>query len=191
MMNIFLYLSFYSYFTYAMHTLNLKSIEGESSYSCFEKDSPPVDANEIFEDQCVDKHGNKYPSDAVLTSCCHCIMYTCTFSNSYQNRKLAAWKTTISDQCCIHCNGTVFKPDSLIDTVTKDDDCSTIETSYCRIIPNTDKATIEKEYKYKKCCIDNKGDIQKQLLNMVCTTSQQHLNNNPTTLVLHNMVKFT
>ena len=46
------------------------------------------------------------------------------------------WNTTVSDQCCLHCNGTVFKSDSLIDTVTMEDDCKTIETSFCRLLPS-------------------------------------------------------
>ena len=58
----------------AINLFLLRYNEQQSGYTCFEKDSPPVDADEMFEDQCVDKHGNKYPPGAVLTSCCHCIM---------------------------------------------------------------------------------------------------------------------
>ena len=52
----------------------LFDLQESSSYSCFEKDSPPVETDALFEDQCVDKHGNKYKSESVLTSCCHCLM---------------------------------------------------------------------------------------------------------------------
>ena len=50
------------------------SEEEVSPYTCFEKDSPPVDTEEIFEDHCVDNHGNKYQADSVLTTCCQCLM---------------------------------------------------------------------------------------------------------------------
>ena len=49
--------------------------DGETlPYSCFEKDSVPVDTDDIFEDQCVDKTGNKFDEGSSLTSCCQCIM---------------------------------------------------------------------------------------------------------------------
>ena len=62
--------------------------------------------------------------------------YTCTYTDSYQNKRVFAWNTTVSDECCLHCNGTVFKPDSLVNTVKMEDDCKTIESSYCRILPS-------------------------------------------------------
>ena len=46
----------------------------------FEKDSSPVDWEEIFrveEDdhyQCEDLHGNKYQEGDTVTSCCECLM---------------------------------------------------------------------------------------------------------------------
>merc|ERR1719450_154062 len=141
-----------------VHTYNLQISEEElPSYSCFEKDSPPVDIDEIFEDHCVDNMANEYNDASVLTSCCHCLLYTCTFITSFQNKTLYFWNTTVSDQCCLHCNGTVFKSDSLIDKVYLQDECKTIESSFCRILPDYNHATIEKHLEYEKCCNDNTG----------------------------------
>ena len=55
--------------------INDRLLETETSpFTCFEKDSVPVDTEEIFEDQCVDDQGNKYQTGSKLTSCCHCLM---------------------------------------------------------------------------------------------------------------------
>ena len=56
--------------------------------------------------------------------------------DTYLSTKMFAWNTTVSDQCCLHCNGTVFKPDLLVDSVNMMDECNTIESSYCRLLPS-------------------------------------------------------
>jgi len=65
------------------------------------------------------------------------------------------WSTTVSDNCCLHCNNTVYKADTVINTVTLKDKCDTEETSVCRKIPGLEKAKIETEFRYGVCCNDD------------------------------------
>ena len=52
-----------------------------------------------------------------------------------KDKYYAYWSTTVSDSCCLHCNNTVYKADTVINTVTLKDKCETEETSVCRKIP--------------------------------------------------------
>ena len=85
------------------------------------------------------------------------LRYTCSLSDEYKNKEVYFWNTTVSSNCCTHCNGTVYKADAVIDSVEHEDDCKTIETSVCRIIPSLDMAKIETEILYKECCHDATG----------------------------------
>ena len=38
----------------------------------------------------------------------------------------------MSEYCCLHCDGTVYKADTIIETVVEKDECGTIKTSVCR-----------------------------------------------------------
>ena len=83
------------------------------------------------------------------------------------------WNTSVSDHCCHHCDGVVYKADAVIDTIQHKDECQTIETSVCRTIPGLlfnqllhktisylegfDKASEETEFSYKNCCNDETG----------------------------------
>ena len=84
------------------------------------------------------------------------------------------WNTSVSDHCCHHCDGVVYKADTIIDTIQHEDECQTVETSVCRILPGIpgllfsylitislsegfDKATEEIEFAYKNCCNDETG----------------------------------
>merc|ERR1719450_226061 len=163
MMNIFIIFSSILYFIPGTFCISLNfnqfrlSDAETSSFACFEKDTVPVDNEEIFEDQCVDDQGNKYSIGSSLSSCCHCIIYTCNNFGTFQNNNLLFWNTTVSDTCCLSCDGTVYKADEVIDVIENDDECQSIETSICRILPGFEHATIEKEYNYKSCCNDNTG----------------------------------
>ena len=39
---------------------------------------------------------------------------------------------SISEHCCLHCDGTVYKADTVIETVVEKDECGTTKTSVCR-----------------------------------------------------------
>ena len=108
-----------------------------------------MDTEQAYEGQCEDVHGNKYPEGFAKTSCCECLMlvylvirllmlrncttfyfsYTCNMFETY-----LMWNTSVSDRCCHHCDGVVYKADSVIDTVQHDDECQTVETLVCRIL---------------------------------------------------------
>ena len=45
------------------------------------------------------------------------------------------WNVSVSDHCCQHCDGVVYKADSVIETVFHQDECETVESSICRILP--------------------------------------------------------
>ena len=45
------------------------------------------------------------------------------------------WNTSVSDHCCHNCDDVVYKADAVIDTIHHKDDCQTVETSVCRILP--------------------------------------------------------
>jgi len=104
----------------------------QPNYNCFEKDHEPVDVEKVFEDHCEDNFGNIHNEFANLTSCCECIRYECVLLGDLLEQKYFYWNKTISDQCCLHCDGTVYKADTIIETVVEEDDCGTIKTSICR-----------------------------------------------------------
>ena len=88
------------------------------------------------------------------------------------------WNTSVSDHCCHHCDGVVYKADSVIDAIHHEDKCQTIETLVCRILPGLysckcmeykkcanlamtghQKALEESMFSYKDCCNDERGSI--------------------------------
>ena len=46
--------------------------------------------------------------------------------------KFFYWNKTVSEHCCLHCDGTVYKADSVVESLVKEDECGTIMTSVCR-----------------------------------------------------------
>ena len=87
-----------------------------------------------------------------------------------------SWNTTISDNCCLGCDGKVHKADSVIKEIPHEDECLSVESSICRRIPGKycqiqvsipkslictylgeEKAKIEVEYTYRNCCTDGTG----------------------------------
>ena len=58
--------------------------------------------------------------------------YTCQYIGNILDENWYFWNKTVSEHCCLHCDGTVYKADTIIDTVVEDDDCGTIKTSVCR-----------------------------------------------------------
>ena len=61
--------------------------------------------------------------------------YTCTYVGNHQGYKMHSWNTTVSDHCCLGCDGTVYKADSVIQETSHEDECRSVETSICRRIP--------------------------------------------------------
>ena len=61
--------------------------------------------------------------------------YECTHFDELLGRKLYFWNTTVSESCCVTCNGTVVPENTKIDTEHVDDECLTVKTSVCRTIP--------------------------------------------------------
>ena len=103
--------------------------------------------------------------------------YTCTYVGDHQGSKMYSWNTTISDHCCLGCDGRVHKADSVIKEIPHEDECLSVETSICRRIPGKyistfkpksqsqfldlylgeEKAKIEVEYTFRNCCNDGSG----------------------------------
>ena len=52
-----------------------------------------------------------------------------------RNEFYVFWNTTVSDNCCLYCNNTVYKADTVIDTTKLEDKCESEETHVCRKIP--------------------------------------------------------
>ena len=61
--------------------------------------------------------------------------YTCTFYDTVHEKKLFFWNTTVSENCCVSCNMTVYKHNSVISSSELKDECQTTELSICRILP--------------------------------------------------------
>ena len=100
--------------------------------------------------------------------------YQCTYLDK---TKVLYWRTSVSDHCCLACTNTVYKAETVIDTIELDDKCKSIETQTCRKLPGSfhrdnylvimytnktfsagnEKAKIESEFNYKACCNDNTG----------------------------------
>ena len=38
------------------------------------------------------------------------------------------WAKNVSDHCCLHCDGTVYKADTEIETTELEDECRTVQT---------------------------------------------------------------
>ena len=65
-----------------------------------------------------------------------CVLsYTCTYVGTYRDKNLYRWNVSVSDHCCLHCDGVVYKADTVIDTTQHEDECMTTKTTECRIIP--------------------------------------------------------
>ena len=58
--------------------------------------------------------------------------YRCTYLHK---TKVLYWKTSVSDHCCLACTNTVYKADTVIETIERDDECKSIETQVCRKLP--------------------------------------------------------
>ena len=46
------------------------------------------------------------------------------------------WNVSASGHCFQHCDGVIYKADTVIDTVQTNDECKTTETLTCRILPS-------------------------------------------------------
>jgi len=131
-------------------------VPDQPGYNCFEEDPEPVDTDEEFLDYCKDYAGNVHYEFANLTSCCECIRYECINFGELNEQKYYFWNKSISEHCCLHCDGTVYKADTVIETVVEKDECGTIKTSVCRK-NDGGIANIEKDFNYKSCCNDEEG----------------------------------
>ena len=83
--------------------------------------------------------------------------YTCTEVGGTLPKGYAIWKRTVSEKCCLHCDGTVYKDDLEMTPVDVGGPCDAVETSVCRLNPDTGKAGVVNEYHYRRCCPDEKG----------------------------------
>ena len=54
--------------------------------------------------------------------------YHCSHFVTIQERNYYFWNRTVSDSCCLHCDGTVYKADTVIDTIETEDECETVKT---------------------------------------------------------------
>ena len=83
---------------------------------------------------------------------------------------------TISEHCCLHCDGTVYKSDTVIETIVEEDLCGTIKSSVCKKNDKGSKnmlwkifkeygynevflglADVAIDFSYKSCCNDDEG----------------------------------
>jgi len=137
-------------------TLQHGLVPDQPDYNCFEKDPAPVNIDEEFLDYCKDYAGNIHYEFANLTSCCECIRYECVPLVEWNRHKYYYWNMSVSEHCCLHCDGTVYKADTVIETVVEKDECGTTKTSVCRK-NDGGIADIEVDFTYKYCCNDEEG----------------------------------
>ena len=65
-----------------------------------------------------------------------CVLsYTCTYVGTYRDKNLYRWNVSVSDHCCLHCDGVVYKADTVIDTTHHEDECKSSVSTVCRKIP--------------------------------------------------------
>jgi len=131
-------------------------VPDQPDYNCFEKDPAPVNIDEEFLDYCKDYAGNIHYEFANLTSCCECIRYECVPLVEWNKHIYYYWNMSVSEHCCLHCDGTVYKADTVIETVVEKDECGTTKTSVCRK-NDGGIADIEVDFTYKYCCNDEEG----------------------------------
>ena len=58
--------------------------------------------------------------------------YECILLGELNKLKYFYWNMTISEHCCLHCDGTVYKSDTVIETIVEEDVCGTIKSSVCK-----------------------------------------------------------
>jgi len=131
----------------------------QPEYECFENDPIPVDTKESFNNHCLDYDGNIHNENATVTTCCECLRFTCQYLGSLGSVDLFYWNKTVSESCCLHCDGKVYKADEVIETVVEDDDCKSVKTSVCRK-NDLEVASIEVDFTYRNCCNDEEGFLQ-------------------------------
>ena len=107
--------------------------------------------------------------------------YQCAYLADIKGTDLYFWNKTVSDHCCLHCDGTVYRANTEIETTVLDNDCNTIQTLgdyilslyyiFIKILLLTNifshfleckkdangKANIVIDFNYKYCCNDNEG----------------------------------
>lgn len=59
--------------------------------------------------------------------------YTCKHFDDHD--KFFMWNVSASEHCCQHCDGVIYKADSVIETIQHEDDCKTSESSVCKVLP--------------------------------------------------------
>jgi len=131
-------------------------VPDQPTYNCYENEPEPVNTDEAFDNYCKDYEGNIHHEHAHLTSCCECIRYECVPLGKLNEEKYYYWNKTVSEYCCLHCDGTVYKADTVIESVVEKDECGTIKTSVCRK-KDEGFANIEIEFAYERCCNDEEG----------------------------------
>ena len=102
--------------------------------------------------------------------------HTCLLLNASEHSNVKYfWNTTVSPECCLHCDDTVYTPESIMEVQTIDDECQSVETSICKKIPGwifffnieylyfaydavgENNAIVEIEINNKRCCHDERG----------------------------------
>ena len=76
---------------------------------------------------------------------------------SFVGQSIYFWNISVSDQCCLHCDGSVFKDGAEMEPSAPRGECGAVETSVCRLNLDTNKAEVEHEFFYKDCCTDEEG----------------------------------
>ena len=65
--------------------------------------------------------------------------FSCNLLYQFKNRDFYKWNLTVSEQCCITCNGTTVPENTYINTEESKDKCGTVKTSYCRNLPGKNR----------------------------------------------------
>ena len=76
--------------------------------------------------------GNIYKNREIIKSCCDCLEYTCT-KDEREKCDYYTWTegTIETHDCCVDCDGMVFPPGEVMNTVHLNDSCESIQTERC------------------------------------------------------------
>ena len=58
--------------------------------------------------------------------------YECVQLFELNKQKYYYWNVSISEHCCHHCDGTIYKAGTEVETIVETDECGTIKKSICR-----------------------------------------------------------
>ena len=63
---------------------------------------------------------------------CYIERFKCEYLGRLMQKDFFFWNKTVSEKCCLRCDGAVFKSESVVETVLEENHCQTVKTFVCK-----------------------------------------------------------